>query len=110
MKIAYISGKYRDKSLSAIDENIQLARRAAKHLWSEGWAVICPHSNTAFMDGVCPDEQFLNGDLSIINRLNPGTDAMFMLPNWEDSEGARREREVAHGRMLRVYYMTEKEL
>lgn len=110
MKIAYISGKYRGESLSAVDENIQLARRAAKILWAQGWAVICPHSNTALMDGVCPDEQFLKGDIEIINRLDIQKDAMFMLPNWKDSEGAKREREVAHGRMLPVYYMQEDEV
>lgn len=106
MEVAYLAGKYRGKTVSEIEENIALARRGAKKLWRDGYAVICPHMNTAFMDGVVDDDRFLLGDIEIINRC----DVVFMLPNWKESEGAKRERECAFGKMMPVYYLAEEEI
>lgn len=106
MEVAYISGKYRGKTIAEIEENIALARRAAKKLWKDGYAVICPHMNTAFLDGVVADDRFLEADIEILKRC----DVVFMLPNWRQSEGAKKERECAHGRMMPVLYLSEEEL
>lgn len=106
MKLAYIAGKYRSDTISGIEENIALARRAAKKLWRDGYAVICPHLNAAFMDGVVPDDVFLEGDIKMLNLC----DVVFLLPNWRESEGAKREREIAYGRMLPVFELAIEEI
>jgi len=101
MKLCYISGKYFGETNDETYENIQIARKAAVMLWCKGWAVICPHLNTAFMDGIVPLETFLQGDFEMVSRC----DAVFMLPNWQDSKGAKRERECAYGAMKPVHYL-----
>ena len=51
MKVIYVAGKYTGKSEWETFLNIQHARVVAHDLWYKGWAVICPHSNTAFFGG-----------------------------------------------------------
>ena len=91
MKVIYVAGKYRSSSWNGVWDNIMHARKVARRLWLEGWAVICPHANTIFMDGEETDGVFLKGDLEIVRRC----DAMYMLDNWEDSEGAIGEHTLA---------------
>jgi hypothetical protein len=87
MTLVFISGPYRAKSKYLIDLNIQEARKHSKMLWAKGYAVFCPHMNTAHFDGICPDSNFLEGDLEILRRC----DTIYLLPEWERSEGARAE-------------------
>lgn len=87
MKLIFVSGKYRGD----ISANIQTAKEASIKLWQQGYAVICPHMNTAHFDGLCPDEVWLEGDLEIMKRC----DAVYMLSNWRDSAGAVKEHELA---------------
>jgi hypothetical protein len=92
MKVIYIAGPYRSKwGLPGRIINIIKARRWAKLYWRCGYAVICPHSNSALMDGVVPDILFLNGGLEILKKC----DMVVMIPGWEKSEGAIKEREFA---------------
>ncbi len=104
MKIVYVSGCYRSKwGLIGKLLNIWHARRVAQQLWREGWAVICPHMNTALFpeDGI----DYIGGDCEIIRRLDPHTDGILMLKNWQKSwGGTRRELAVALDRGLEVYW------
>jgi hypothetical protein len=98
MKIAYISGPYRADSPNGIYHNIQKARKVAIKYWGKGYAVICPHLNTAFMDGACPDHVWLEGDVEILKRC----DLVVMMKGWEKSEGARHEYKVANAYMIKT--------
>jgi hypothetical protein len=92
MKVVYIAGPYRSKwGLPGRVINIIRARRWAKLYWRCGYAAVCPHSNSALMDGVVPDILFLNGGLEILKKC----DMVVMIPGWEKSEGAIKEREFA---------------
>lgn len=101
MKVVYVSGPYRGSSHWEVARNIERAREAARRLWSLGVVVICPHANTAMMDGDGID--FLAGDLELVRR----SDAVVMLEGWEASEGARREREEAIRCGIPVYLGVE---
>ena len=106
MRIAYVAGPYRGKSkISIVNKlqvirNIMAARKVAKELWKQGYAAICPHSNTALFDGVAPDQAFLDGDIEILKRC----DLIVMIPGWRRSTGSLSELRVAQRWNIKAYY------
>lgn len=96
MKVAYIAGPYRRHRIHGATPhgimcNIREAEAVALKYWRLGYAVICPHKNTAFLDGTLPDEVWLNGDLQLVSRV----DVVVMMPDWRLSVGATEEHDVA---------------
>jgi hypothetical protein len=107
MKIAYIAGPYRASTHYTIELNIRVAEGVAIELWQMGFAVICPHKNSAHFDGLCRDDIWLAGDLEIISRLNPRADCLVLIPGWERSSGATGEYDFARERGLKVFWWPE---
>lgn len=99
MQVIFISGPYRADTLQGVMKNIQRARSAALKLWKQGYAVICPHSNTALFDGAADDSVWLKGYLEILKRC----DAIYMLKGWEKSEGSRAEYHEAAGKLEVIF-------
>lgn len=98
----YISGRYTGSSSAERDLNIERAAWTAARLWDMGFAVLCPHMNTARFEERCKVakyDDFLRADLELLSRL----DAVVMLPGWEESKGACAERERAIEYGLPVY-------
>jgi hypothetical protein len=97
MEIAYISGPYRAKTIWGVKCNIEKAGMVALEYWRKGYAVICPHKNTAFFDGAlngsCDADVWIKGDLEMVKR----SDVIVMMPDWVHSKGAVEE----HGQALR---------
>ncbi len=100
LKVIYVAGKYLGDCDWETYQNIHNARVSAHRLWNEGWAVICPHSNTAFFGGVNERDKdnpngdwqkWIKGDLEIISRC----DAVYMIKGWENSKGAKLELKEA---------------
>ena len=100
MKIAYIAWPYRDGTINWLHDNIEDARKVALKYWGLGYAVICPHTNSAYMDGVCSDAVWLNGYLAILHRC----DTIVMLPGYEGSTGALAELDLAKDLHLEIIY------
>lgn len=101
MKVVYVAGKLTDPRGQWYEQaNTQVAMMVAVDLWKMGFSVICPHANTYFMGGAVPYEAFLAGDFEIIRR----SDAVVMVPNWEQSPGARREKQEAEKEGIPVYH------
>jgi hypothetical protein len=98
----YVSGKYTAPTTEARDENVNAAAIAAKQLLAMGHAPYCPHTMCRGWeeDGRFNDEQFLAMDFAWIEA----SDALLMLARWEESPGARLEREFAEKRGIAVYY------
>lgn len=95
-EIVFVSGKYRGD----IEANITKAESVAKRLWQEGFIVICPHLNTARFDGICSDDIWLLGYLEILKRC----DSIYMMDNWQESEGSYQELKVAREAGLKIYW------
>ena len=100
MKIAYIAGPYRAKNGRTILDNIRAAEQVALEYWKKGYAVICPHLNTAFFDGHCPDSTWLDGDLKILSRC----DVIVMMPTYMESSGAIAELQLAGDLGIEIIY------
>lgn len=96
--ILYISGPYSAGNGRTTERNIDTARAYAVAAWNMGWAAITPHLNTAHFETLCPNldhADWLDGDLTILSRLDPHIDAMLLLPGWTRSKGAQLERDWA---------------
>lgn len=91
MKLIYVAGPFRAANTWEIEQNIRRAETLALEAWAVGVAVICPHTNTRFYQGVLPDAVWLAGDLEIIRRC----DAILVTPDWSMSPGARAEVHLA---------------
>jgi len=104
VKILYIAGPYdnHEDPLHGTQENITRASRIALEYWRQGWAVICPHKNTAGYHHVrdIPRETWIQGDLKILSRC----DAILMFPGWPLSPGAVAERNYALEHGIEVLY------
>lgn len=97
MKVIFVAGPRRARTIFGVILNIWKARRAARRLWKQGWAVICPHMNTAsFKD----DGIYFRGYCQLIKRC----DAIYMLKNWQRSAGAGIEYQVAIDNHLEIIF------
>ena len=103
MKVAYIAMPYRADSTWEIRRNIQRAEHLAMKYWRLGYAVICPHKNTAHFDGGADDSVWLDGDIEILKRC----DVIVMGYNWVHSSGAKNELKEAEAAGLEVIYDDE---
>ncbi len=96
---AYVSGRYTADTEAEIMVNIRRAIDAGDTMLKLGYAPIIPHvcmnHNTSW-------DKAIEHDLGILRSLCPLTDVIVMLPGWEKSLGAQREREEAVKRGIRV--------
>ena len=100
VKVAYIIGPYRAATINETRENIRTAESAAAKLWEMGYAVICPHTNSAFMDGAIDDEFILDAYIEILRRC----DIAVLLPGWGGSKGSRAEYVLCEAEEKEVYF------
>lgn len=99
MKVCYVAGAYRAPTVRGIVENIRRAEEVAIELWRLGFAVICPHLNSALFDGAAPDDVWLKGDLEFLRR----SDLVVMCPGWRNSLGAATEWQTAIKQGIPIY-------
>ena len=65
-----------------------------------------PHLNTAGFEIDCPEishQEWIDGDLAILRLLPRARAAVLLLPGWEQSKGARLERDWAIHLNLEVF-------
>ena len=104
--ILYISGPYSAGNGRTVTDNIAVARRYAVAAANAGWMPFTPHLNTAHFEVDCPNishEEWIAGDLAFLSLLDPARAAVLLLPGWEQSKGARLERDWAIHLNLEVF-------
>lgn len=99
MKVVFVSGPYRSNTEWGLVENIRRAEAVAVELWRKGFAVICPHKNTAHFGGLADVSVWLAGDLAMLERC----DAVYAMQGWKDSVGATGEVEHATLRGIPIF-------
>lgn len=104
-RIVYLSGPYRADTDYQVNLHIAEFRKWAQIVLECGWAVIDPIAQTKWLDGcgVQPG-QFIEADLTLIERLIPGRDVMLMLKGHGDSDGAWSERDNAEDFGIAIMY------
>lgn len=107
MKVAYVAGPFRSATHWGVVQNVRAAELVALKYWKQGYAVICPHTNTANFDGAVPKDTeqsvWLDGDLELLRR----SDVLVAMSTWERSSGARAEVELAKNLGLTIIFDEE---
>lgn len=85
MKI-YISGK-----ISGTRDFRNRFQKAEDHLKKDGWDVINPVAIGDLLPPSTTYKQFMEIDLKLLTMC----DAVYMIPGWEESEGAKTEKQLA---------------
>jgi len=103
--LIYVAGPYRASTKKEIQENIQKAKETSFDIIRAGHYPVCPHTMT---QGWCKEGDFdietiLQCDFEIVKKC----DALLLLPGWERSEGACREKELAETFKKPIYYKVE---
>ena len=95
--LIYLAGPYRGNT----EENIRIADEVSRELWAKGHYVICPHKNSSGFehDTRISIEHILNGDIFMLSKC----DAIVILPNWDQSEGAKIEHDYAKHNHIPIY-------
>ena len=100
MEVIYIIGPYRSSTTYGVKQNIDKAELLAVELWKLGYAIICPHKNSAFLEGVTKDETFLKGGIELLKR----SDIAITTEGWEESEGSLEEIKVCKQKHIPLYH------
>ena len=102
MKI-YISGKMRGLPEEESRRRFEAARQ---YLIELGHDVVNPWDSEKDKEEQCLEwEDYILYDLRIIKHC----DALFMLDNWQDSDGAKCEHAFARGRGMKIIYEEQPE-
>jgi len=110
----YIAGPMRNNSFASYEHfNYDAFDKAAKALRAEGWVVISPTEIDRLHEGwgkyppedFAPTREFfihcMRRDLAILLEFHPG-DAIFVLPGWFASKGAKAETALARALGLNI--------
>jgi len=92
-KLLYVAGPLRsDKGDDGMFRNTLAARAVMLELMRMRFSVICPHTNSFLCGGALLDDyDWLDADREMIARC----DGVVFIAGWQQSEGARCEREFA---------------
>lgn len=101
--VAYLAGPYRAKNGRTVRQNIRNAEAIAIKWWRAGFAVICPHLNTAFFDGEADDAVWLEGDLELIRRV----DLVIAMHTHQESAGTQDELTLAASLGKKIVFLNE---
>lgn len=91
MQLLYIAAPYRAATTAQISNNIHEAALMAQYYWLQGFAVICPHLNSAHFDDLVPDQQFLDATMLMLACCTH----IALHPRWSSSEGCIAEYEYS---------------
>jgi hypothetical protein len=102
ISLVFIAGAYKGADFNEVDKNIQLAEQYSIEMWNRGYKVFCAHLNTSHFEvkARADESAYKEFDLRILECC----DAVFALPNWEASVGAKAEIKKAQQLGKPVFY------
>ena len=100
MQLLYIAAPYRASTTAQIHNNIHEASLMAQFYWLQGFAVICPHTNSAHFDGLISDKQFLAATTLMLSACSH----IALHPRWSFSTGCLEEYEYAMNNAITPHF------
>ena len=102
MRKVYIAGKYDGPNVIEVLKNIRFGITIARELMLRGYAPYCPFLD--FQIGLAGDTPLTKKTYQDVSMAFVSCcDAMLMLLNWEQSAGAKRERDLAISMNIPVF-------
>lgn len=99
MRLVYIAGQYSAPTYRETQHNVQAARDLGLEYLKAGYAIYIPHTMIAH----CEDEVSYGAYMAQCFEVIRRCDVIALLPGWEDSPGAVREKEKAEEYGLDVH-------
>ena len=103
MKVVYIAGPYTAENDWERKMNILRAQFVNAEIWKRGFWGLCPHMNTEFFSGICPEQVFVDGGLVFLRR----SDCVILVEGWENSKGTLAEIAEAERVGIPIYHTLE---
>ena len=100
MHLLYIAAPYRATTINKLQHNIYEASKMAQYYWHQGFAVICPHMNSANFDGLISDKVFLSATMLMLSKCSH----IAIHPTWTESSGSIEEYEYAIKHELTIHF------
>ena len=94
----YVAGPYTAPTPSLVALNVERASGYATRFLQAGLAVFCPHTNYMDASGVSY-QAILAADMAWLETC----DAVYLMPGWEASPGANREKLHAEGLEIPIF-------
>jgi len=104
---ALISGPYSPLPKTKTSKHISIARECALWLWSNHYYAICPHLNTANFEHEIAVQNHVYVDFCFKLMRSGVVDLVVMLPNWNQSHGAKLEFKLARELYIPLYIWTK---
>lgn len=102
VEVLFLAGAYMSLDPNEITQNIQLAEQHSIELWNRGYKVFCPHLNTQHFEVKAKADEKAYKEFDM--RMLQYCDAVFVLPNWKSSTGAKAEIEEAKRLGKPIFY------
>lgn len=101
MKLVYVAGPYRAKTMWGVEQNIRKAEAVGMEIAKSGLAYpVIPHCNTrGYFEETQGDQFWLEGTLELMRKC----DAVMLTEGWEKSSGTRGEIKEAWRISLPVF-------
>jgi len=100
MKLIFVAGPFAADTPWGVEQNIRRAEEVALLLWSNEFAVICPHANSRFFYGAIGDDNiFIEGYRDILKKC----DGVMLVSGHEHSAGTLAEKQLAKSLDIPVF-------
>jgi len=70
MKLIFVASAFRAPTPWQVAENVRHAERLALEVWKLGGVAVCPQSMSALFDKEGPDERYLEGWLTLLEKCD----------------------------------------